>query len=166
LSADDEASARAFLMRYVTVRLDSVMNTTQGSTQRQDLDDEVTGLQRHLWALASAAARADTDSVPAGLFVSAINDVIDLKTRRDIAVANHVPEIVVLFLLGLAVVAIGVVGYGDGLAGTHRPILTAVFALASALVVLLIVDLDRPQQGLARVSQSSMTALQRRLLDP
>jgi hypothetical protein len=84
----------------------------------------------------------------------------DKRIRSDIAVANHVPEIVILFLLGLSIITIGVVGYGDGLAGTRRPGLTAVFAVIAALVVLLIIDLDHPQKGLTRSSQESMSRLQ------
>jgi hypothetical protein len=163
LPVADEARAQALFKRYVQVRLESVMGTSQASVERRRLDEEVFRLQTSLWSLASSAAEADPRSVPLGLFLSSMNELIDIKTRRDIAVANHVPEIVVLFLLGLAIVAIGVVAYGDALAGTRRPGLTAVFAIISALVVLLIVDLDRPQQGLARVSQSSMTLLQQRL---
>lgn len=89
-----------------------------------------------------------------------MNEVIDIKSKRDIAVANHVPESVLLLLLGFAVLAAGVLGYGNGLAGARIMSLTAAYCVIVVLVIVLIIDLDHPQQGLARVSQASMTQLE------
>jgi hypothetical protein len=83
-----------------------------------------------------------------------------MKAKRDVGVANHVPESALIFLLALAAAAAGFLGYGDGLTGSRSPTATAAFSLIVALVILLIIDIDRPQRGLARVSQESMTELQ------
>ncbi len=90
-----------------------------------------------------------------------MNEVIDIKTKRDIAVANHVPESVLLFLLAFAVLAGVVLGYGNGLAGSRIMSLTAAYCVIVVLVIVLIIDLDHPQQGLARTSQQSMIQLQK-----
>ena len=93
-----------------------------------------------------------------------MNEVIDMKAKRDIAVANHVPESVLLMMMGFAVLALGVFAYGNGLAGARSPTPTAAYAVIVVLVILLIIDLDHPQRGLARVSQASMIQL-REILD-
>jgi len=110
--------------------------------------------------LANEAAEAEPRSIPLGLFTHAMNDLIDIKTTRDIAVANHVPESVLLFLMGLAVLTAIVLGYGNGLAGRRIISLTAAYCVIVVLVIVLIIDLDHPQQGLARTSQQSMIQLQ------
>lgn len=145
--------------RYVEIRLESVLQTGQGSPARQQLDREVRRIHSRLWSIASEAASLDPHSIPLGLFTHALNEIIDSKTRRDIAVANHVPESVLLFLLALAVLAAGVLGYGNGLAGGRIPGLMAGYCGVVVMTILLIVDLDHPQQGLARTSQQSMIDL-------
>lgn len=145
---------------YVEIRLRSVLQTAQSSSAREQLDAETTQLQRQLWRIAHEAAEDDPQSVPLGLFTHAVNEVIDIKAKRDIAVANHVPEIVLLFLFGFAVLAAAVLEFGNGLAGARITRLTAAYSLIVALVVLLIIDLDRPQSGVARVSQASMIQLE------
>lgn len=145
--------------RYVEIRLKSVLDTLQGSVERARLDREDGQIQTRLWQIANEAAEADPRSVPLGLFTHAMNEVIDSKTRRDITVANHVPENVVLFLLGCAVLTAVILGYGNGLAGGGLLTLTAAYCAIVALVIGLIIDLDRPQTGLSRISQQSMLQL-------
>jgi hypothetical protein len=113
-----------------------------------------------LWRIANEAAETDTRSIPLGLFTNAMNEVIDIKTKRDIAVANHVPESVLLFLLAFAVLAAVVLGYGNGLAGRRIISLTAAYCVIVVLVIVLIIDLYHPQRGLALTSQQSMLQLQ------
>lgn len=158
-TARDEQVSKLFC-RYVEIRLESVLDTCQGSVDRERLDIEDRQIQLELWRIANEAAEADPRSIPLGLFVHAVNEVIDIKTKRDIAVANHVPESVLLFLLGFAVLTAVVLGYGNGLAGARLSSLTAAYCAIVVLVVVLIIDLDHPQQGLTRTSQQSMIQLQ------
>jgi hypothetical protein len=157
-SRDDEVNK--LFHRYVEIRLESVLRTGQGSLAREQFDLEVRQIQRQLWRIANEAAEEDPGSIPLGLFTHALNEVIDIKSTRDIAVANHVPESVLLFLLAFAILAAVVLGYGNGLAGSRIMSLTAAYCVIVVLVILLIIDLDHPQQGLARTSQQSMIQLQ------
>ncbi|HSP39873.1 MAG TPA: hypothetical protein VLN46_00465, partial [Gillisia sp.] len=60
-------------------------------------------LQTLMWAEASTATEINPLSVPAGLFATSINHLIDIQTERDIAISNHVPEVVLLGLYFLPV---------------------------------------------------------------
>ena len=102
--------------------------------RRQVIDDEAGRIQERLWRTAVAAAEADPRSVPAGLFTQAMNELIDLKGERDAALAR------------------GVVGYENGCAGARTLGVTTLLCALTALVILVIVDLDRPRRGLIRVS--------------
>src|SRR5262249_5933139 len=88
-----------------------------------------------------------------------LNEVFDMASKRDAALENHVPESVLLLLCLVATLSLGVVGYVCGL-GESRPLL-AVLALSGmiTLVVLIIVDLDRPRRGLIRVSEKHLIDL-------
>lgn len=61
-----------------------------------------------MWDEAFAATENNSLSVTAELFVTSINQLIDIKTERDIATSNDVPEIVLLGLLLFATLAIGI----------------------------------------------------------
>jgi hypothetical protein len=123
----------------------------------------ITQLQDLLWAQAVAVTEKDRRAVSTGLFVQSLNDVIDTAGKRDAALENHVPESVLLLLAFVAALAVGVVGYGCGLGGgrTFFPILA--LSVIIAVVVLLIVDLDRPRRGLIRVSEQSLLDLKQSL---
>lgn len=160
LPTSDDVEVSELFRRYVGIRIESVLQTEQSSPERKQLDIETRQIQRRLWQIANEAAESDPTSLPLGLYTQALNQMIDIKTQRDVAVANHVPESVLLFLLGFTVLAAVVLGYGNGLAGARNTILTAAYFVIVVFVVLLIIDLDHPQQGLARTSQTSMIELQ------
>jgi len=160
LPASHQDEVSELFRRYVEIRLDAVLRTKQFSPARRELDAETTRLQARLWKIAATAAATDPRSVPLGLFAHAVNELIDINAHRDVAVANHVPESVLLSLFGFAVLAAGILGYGNALAGARIRTPAAIYSVVVVLVILLILDLDRPQEGLARVSQESMIQLQ------
>lgn len=160
LQASRHEEVNELFRRYVEIRLESVLHTIQGSSARKQMDLEIRTIQRHLWRIAREAAEAEPRSIPLGMFTHAMNELIDIKSKRDIAVANHVPESVLVFLFAFAVLAAVVLGYGSGLAGGRIISLTAAYCVIVGLAIMLIIDLDHPQQGLARTSQQSMLELQ------
>jgi len=100
-------------------------------------------------------AEKDPRSVPLGLFVDSLNDVIDLHEKRLQALENHVPEAVLYLLYGVAAVALGFIGYGCGLDGQRRAVSTALVSLLIALVLMVIIDIDRPRRGLVMYLRQS-----------
>ena len=160
LPATYQIEVEEIFNRYVEIRLDSVLNTAQSSPERQQLDAETVQLQVRLWEIASTALLAEPQSLALSLFTQSLNALIDIKSQRDVAVANHVPESVLVELLVFSILAMAVVGYGNGLAGKRNLIPMVVYSVIIVLVILIIIDLDRPQQGLARISQESMIQVQ------
>jgi hypothetical protein len=106
------------------------------------------------------AINKDPRSIPAGLFISSLNEVIDLHLKRDIARQNHVPEAVLLLLFLVAILAMSIVGFGCAIGGWRALSVTVTMSLIITLVILVIMDLDRPGRGFIRVSQQSMIDLQ------
>jgi hypothetical protein len=163
LPAEQRAETADIFRRYVDVRLKTALGPNLLTPERRQLDADAGRLQNELWRRAAAAAEADPRSVPAGLLLAAVNELIDVKGERDAALANHVPESVVLLLFGFAVLTSGVFGYGNGLAGARSFGTAAILAVLISLVILVIIDLDRPRRGFIHVSQESMVDLQKSL---
>lgn len=166
LNDPQRAEMTELFRRYVEVRLSTARNPNLPTPAQQELDAEAGRLQDKMWLLAAAAAEVDPRAVTAGLLLEAVNELIDVKGERDAALANHVPETVLTLLCAFAILTAGVLGYGNGLAGARAFGAAATLTAVIALVILVILDLDRPRRGLIRVSQESMILLQRSMDAP
>ena len=116
-------------------------------------------LQNRLWREAVAASATDPRSVPIGLYVQALNDMIDMHEKRLTALRNHVPETAILLLYLIALTATGFTGYGAGLSGDGERSSKLVMILLIATVLILVIDLDRPYRGTIIVSQQPLLDL-------
>jgi len=94
--------------------------------------------------------------VPTGLFVLALNELIDNHGKRLAALQNFIPPSVLLLLCGIAAVACGFAGYASGLdpLRTRLPVYITAFLVCSVIFVVL--DLDRPNAGFIIISQQPM----------
>jgi hypothetical protein len=156
LLAEPQRSQIGKLLReYVDVRVRAVQQNTisEGRARSEDLHNL-------LWSQATTAAEKNPGSVMTGLFIQSLNEVIDLHTKRIVAVRNRIPTTIWITLFALTVFGMASAGYQAGLSATRRSPEMLVLAVAFACVLYLIVDLDRAQEGLLRVSQQTMLDLQ------
>lgn len=147
---------RALLRDYVDVRLETVRsgNVAEGVRRSEDI-------QNQLWAHAIALGKQDPGSIVVGLFIQSLNEMIDLHTKRlTAAVRNRIPSVIWFALLAVAAIALGTMGYHAGLAGTRRSVAVVAVAVTFSAVILLIADLDRPQEGALKVSQQALIDLE------
>lgn len=126
-------------------------------------ENRASQIETRLWNLAREATAADPHSIPAGLFSAAMNDAIDMHERRHRSLQDKVPEVVIYLLFAVAALALGQVAYASGLSGRRRQIANITFGFIIALVLVIILDIDRPRRGLVQVSQDSMLRLQESL---
>lgn len=158
----ERPAARTLLREYVDVRLEGARSGDVDAAVRRSVE-----IQDRLWEQAAALAERSPASIVLGLYLQTLNEMIDLHTKRIAeSVRVRVPPIVWLALYSLTVLAMGEVGFQTGLGGRRRPLSTPAFALAFAIVILLIADLDRPQEGSIRVSQQAMLELQQSMKEP
>ena len=154
LSEPIRAESRGLLREYVDVRLEAAQGGNVGqaiSTSEQ--------LHERLWSQAVAAAEKDRSPIT-GLFIQSLNEVIDLHAKRVmVGLRSRVPGAIWIVLYLLAILAMAAMGYQEGLTSTRRSLAALALVLAFSLVLILIVDLDRPGEGMLRVSQQSMIDL-------
>ncbi len=155
-----ETSA-ALLRRYVDNRL--AIYTTLDQAARAAEIQKGGELQDRLWAESMAAANGNPASFYTTLYVQALNSVIDSHSSRLDAGRNHVPNSAILLLVFSAVLCMAMLGFLGGLSGARSLLTSITLSLLFAMVVAVIVDLDRPRRGLIRVSQSPMLELQKSL---
>jgi hypothetical protein len=151
--------ARVLLRSYVDARVE-FYNAGIDKERIIALNDAALRMNRELWQTADDAAALDQRSVITGLFIDSLNDIIDLSEQRLASIENHVPEAVVLLLLGVTAGALGFIGYARGLNGHRRLGSILMFTLLIAMVLGVILDIDRPRRGFIQVGQDSMLRLQ------
>ena len=117
-------------------------------------------VQREVWSRAASLARAEPRSIPDGLLLQSLNEMIDLHALRLGAARNHIPPTVMTALVIVAIVAMGWVGASFGCTGRRGTVTTLILSALIAFVIAVIVDLDQPRAGLIRVSQAPLTDLQ------
>jgi hypothetical protein len=162
LPPEQGVEARKLLRAYVDSRL-AYVDARVDDKLLQRAFATAADLQGRLWTIATNATTQDPRSVPAGLFAASLNEVIDVSEERVTAFYNHVPEPVLALLIAVSCGALGYIGYGSGLAGRRRLLSTILFSVLSVMVLLIVLDIDRPREGLIQVSQGAMLRLQESL---
>ena len=160
MAEPSRGTMRGLLRDYVNVRV-------KGATGALDLSEALRqsdALQERMWNGAEEAGRSESGSIAIGLFVQSLNEVIDLHLKRlTVAVRNRVPGTIWLTLYLLMAIAMGMMGIQIGQSGARRVGLELALAISFAMVLSVIADLDRPQEGFVTVSQQALLDLQTKL---
>jgi len=159
---DRRDEVRDLLRSYVDARLEGVRSgrAAEGILQSENI-------QNQLWSAATALGLQHPDSIVVGLFVQSLNEVIDLHAKRVTAgLRNRIPGAIWMTLLTLATLSLATMGYHAGLVGTVRSLAVFVVAITFSAVVLLIADLDRPQEGSLTVSQQALIDVRQSMNPP
>lgn len=145
---------RPLLREYVHVRIEGVRaNTLQAIARSEEIHQK-------LWDEAALAAREHSGSMIAALFVTSLNEVIDLHSKRvTVGLRARLPTSIWIALFVVSSLSMGALGYQSGLSASRRSPAAIIVALSFSIVICLVADLDRPQRGLLRVSQQSMIDL-------
>jgi hypothetical protein len=148
---------RALLRDYVGTRLDAVQsgNITEGLRRSENI-------QHQLWTEAETVGERNANSIVVGLFVQSLNETIDLHAKRvQVGLRSRIPGAIWLSLFAVAALSLATMGYHAGLSGTRRSLAIIAVAVTFSVVIELIADLDRPQEGVVNISQQALLDVQR-----
>ncbi len=148
---------RGLLLQYVDARMEFSL-ATAGEPLRRSAERAV-GIQNAMWSLASIAANERRDSMNY-LFVSALNDTIDVSEKRRAALESRIPGEAWGMLLFIGMTA----SLLSGLAMPSRSmLLLVILPVVMACALTLILDLDAPRHGWIHVPQKSMQRVQQQI---
>ena len=120
-----------------------------------------TDLLAGLWR--AAVAVSDPRSLSAHRFTNALDEMTKIQEKRLSAHRYHVPDIAVVVLLGVALIALGFTGYQAGLSGTRLRAANLIMAGMIAVVTVLVIDLDQPARGLVKVPTQPLAEVAKRI---
>lgn len=159
LSEPDRTSTQDLLREYVEIRIAAAADpSTLGAVLTRSEE-----IQNELWSIVVNTVRQGNESDIIGLFVESINDVIDVHSLRLAALDLRLPRMLGVVLYIATLLSFLLVGIANSLDGKRDITAILIFTLAFVAVLTIIVDLDRPQQGLFTVSQKALSDLLRQM---
>jgi len=127
-------------------------------TQRQEILQKTLQAQASLWPITEKIVGQGQPGPIEASLVIAINDVLDEHTVRLAAAFDKLPTAVVWMLVLIAAASLTVTGFNAGMSGRMSRWRVTAFAAVLAGVMYMIVDFDRPNDGLIQTSQASIKA--------
>ncbi len=97
------------------------------------------------------------------LLIELINEVIDVHSVRLVFGQLRLPRLLGIVLYAATILSFLLVGVANSADGKRDPLAILLFAVAFVAVLMVLIDLDRPQEGLLNVSQTAMSDLLRQM---
>jgi hypothetical protein len=144
------------LHQYAEMRLSAIQSISSGGKMNHE-DDRSNQIREALWLTTKRLAEQEKGIVPTGVFVQAVNEMLDSQGRHTFALESGVPNAVFWALYGIGAVAFLLVGYANRLQG-QSSLRIPIYLMAAAVsgLIVLIQDLNRPAVGFINVNQTPM----------
>ena len=155
LDDDSRKTTQNLLREYVEIRLAAASDASQyeAAVARSE------GIHGEVWSLVVQNVAQGNESAVMALFVDSINEVIDMHSLRLSAIQLRLPQQLGTVLYAATLLSFLLVGVSSSANGKRDTLTIFLFALAFVTVFMIIVDLDRAQEGLLTVSQTALSDL-------
>jgi len=154
------SNTRSLLVEYTDLRIEIGRDAEKlafALSRSQEILDT-------LWAYTEKLAAQDRSSEVYSLFTTSINDLVDNYNHRITTTFDYrLPPMILLILLIVAFFSMYAQGYHFGVSGKGSLRINNILAFVFAIVMFLIITLDRPETGLAKLNQKPMITLQKQL---
>lgn len=150
-----EAEVKPLLREYVDIRLQAVNGgDLEAIIARSD------EIQAMIWAKVTARAKA-APSINTSLVIGSINEMFDMQEKRiNAGIYTRIPVSVWMAMFIISALSMITMGTQVGLTGKRRLVAVIPMLMAFAVLITLVVDINRPQNGMIKVGQQAMLDLQ------
>lgn len=154
------SDSRKLLVEYVDLRIDLAndpLKLSSAMARSQQILDK-------FWESVEILAERDRSSEMYSLFTSSVNDLVDNYNQRvTMTLEYRIPPAILGVLFIITFLSMLTLGYQFGISGKGSFRINILLATVFALVMFLILALDRPETGLAKLNQKPMVTLQQQL---
>lgn len=146
---------RATLHEYVDARI-ALGGSRADRAALRAARSKSESLHASIWSVVERANRPDRSNAVLTSLITAANEVVDIHELRLASIENYLPAPLFLLLLTIAAVSVGFLSWSFGAVnqGGRRAILA--LGLLIGAVLLLIMDVNRPQRGRIDVGVESL----------
>ncbi len=149
--------AKAMLKKYINLRIKGHGEMDVASRVKKSEQ-----LQVALWQQV-VELKHDNKNLNIMLYTQALNKMIDVHTLRvNTGLHGRIPFVIWMTLFSLTFIGVMLIGLQSGEKARRNVLIASVpFALALSIVLLLIVELDRPVRSVMSISQGALIDLQK-----
>lgn len=148
-SEPGRSELRRGLLDYAHTRL--IYRELYGEALREAVGRSLE-VQARLWPAAERALQGDIPGALQASILHAVNEVLDTHAIRLSVIHDRIPGAVFGLLLLVAAASLAVAAHNAGLNGSMNRWRMSAFSLILAALILIIIDFDRGQHGLIRIS--------------
>ncbi len=118
-------------------------------------------LNGEMWAIVAEAARSGYSPDLVSALGDSVAELVALnETRVVVGVQARVPEAILFVLIAGSALSLGMVGYMGGLKRRRSALSALVMVVTLGIVLTIVINLDRPQEGFLQVSQQPLLDVQ------
>jgi hypothetical protein len=142
------------LREYVAPRIEA------DQTNIEEVITSSEEIHKELWNIADNVAREDPSPTTA-LYISTLNDMIDLHVDRLVVnLSVRVPPALLVGIIVVCFLTLLLLGLQGGYIRERNVLAQFILVLIISVVVYLIIDLDRSQEGFMQISEGALVELQ------
>jgi len=119
-----------------------------------------------IWSVVESANRPTTANATLASLISSANELIDLHELRLASVENHLPPALFLLLMALGALSVAFLAWSFGAASHRGRAPMVLLALLIGSVLLLIMDVNRPQRGRIEVGVAPLERVKESISAP
>ena len=131
---------------YITARI-AYYKAGNDENKIQSEINKAEKISSKIWLQASLLSQQSVVDNRSIQMLPAVNNMIDIESKREASRISRVPESILWLLFMLALIGSFIVGYASN-AKQINWIVVFLYSLMSVMTIYLILDLDRPRQGL------------------
>jgi ABC-type multidrug transport system fused ATPase/permease subunit len=154
------SDSRKLLSEYVDLRVRLAKDQSKldaAKSQSQQILDR-------FWSYSEKLGELDRSSENYALYISSINDLVDNYNQRiTMTLEYRIPVAILWVLFVIAFLSMLALGYQFGISGKGSFRINLLLAVVFAVVMFLILSLDRPETGIAKLNQKPIFTLQHQL---
>lgn len=155
LLEDEQRRASEELLVLYAERAVAFANTVPDTPEFWEASAAMQELHGNLWKEAADAIRAAPTEYGPRLYVQALNPLIDTHTERVASLQNRVPSTVMIVLVLGSAISVGMMALYVQLLRRSTIAIIATGALVAA-ILLVMLDLDRPERGFITVPEGPL----------
>lgn len=159
LPAEQQPEMRRLFRDYLEARLQVQASVSNAGTPESGVAQSEQ-LQQQIWSRAVAASRTDPTQNSTRMLLPAINEMFDVTIERAVAFQAHLPYLVFLLLIFIALVSALLAGYSMAKRKKRSLLHMFLYAGCIAATIYAVMDLEHPRSGLIRMDSADQALLQ------
>ena len=152
---------RQLFRQYLDARLSGYENLLQRDIANQEFA-RAAAMQQQIWSRAVTAGENDsTHNIPR-ILLPALNNMIDVTTSRAIALDTHLPALIFLLLICVALLSALLAGHVMAKRKHRSALHMILYAAIISVTIYAVLDLDEPRSGLIRLDRADQALIELR----